>query len=646
MLLIFLSCLTQRSIAQSDALFIENFDANSISFSEEDLFTIQKFETSPFKKTTKIIKVSDVKMQQHNGFLSFKIPNTEEVLKAEVIEIDEESPTEYTWMGRIIDENNDGNICIVNTPEGKAGFIQTKDSYYTIHPINKDYSLFFEHDRASYGDSKCLVDDETPEEGFPTDKLKTECVSDGDCPAVIDILVLAPPTAVAILAPIASNLPPTNLLVIAAQKKKLKLMMKMAEAEVNTAFKNSGVLNKRVNFIFHNSFIPSITLQGKRIDIDGNNLLKNENQIWQLRDFYKADMVFVFLGDYPTGQQGFSYRPENGGSTGDKRLAVVGSSFIQSPNHIPAHEIGHLFDCYHGDTGAESGALCNKGFELLTNKKTIVNELTSIPTILHYSSSDPNITFAGSPTGDLEHNNAGAIRQNGCKVSETNNGAIQVSIVDHTATNEDELYKLCKPGAGKLTQTLILGKTINPSNSSYPVKPPYQYEWYYSLDGFYPPNPSLFLISKGNTLLILNTDDHKYQCPFYYILLKVIGSDGQSVTVKKKISIESCCNPTLVSNKASNPYQYTTFNSYGIKAFPNPANDFVTIDFKNSVVGEIIFRVIDVNGRTVKESKWTEAIPKNQFNVDTSEFSSGHYTFQYLISREVLNIALSIQKNY
>ena len=65
-----------------------------------------------------------------------------------------------------------------------------------------------------------------------------------------------------------------------------------------------------------------------------------------------------------------------------------------------------------------------------------------------------------------------------------------------------------------------------------------------------------------------------------------------------------------------------------LKVYPNPANEMITIDFKENIQQNISIEVIDMLGKRLFKTE-LENQKEGKFNIDISDFESGMYFVKY-----------------
>jgi len=80
----------------------------------------------------------------------------------------------------------------------------------------------------------------------------------------------------------------------------------------------------------------------------------------------------------------------------------------------------------------------------------------------------------------------------------------------------------------------------------------------------------------------------------------------------------------------------------GLKVFPNPAKETATIDFGKEIDGNVTVQIIDIAGRTVKNTNFN-GFAGNKLNVNLSGLSSGTYLLSVQTNNQQLSTRLMIQ---
>jgi len=92
---------------------------------------------------------------------------------------------------------------------------------------------------------------------------------------------------------------------------------------------------------------------------------------------------------------------------------------------------------------------------------------------------------------------------------------------------------------------------------------------------------------------------------------------------------------TLVCRLVSSPNGVSNLNSYSttykISIYPNPTQDFVSIDFNNYVEGDVIIELMNLHGNSLS-TVYNQNMDKGLYHikVSASEFSAGVYYFRVM----------------
>lgn len=99
-------------------------------------------------------------------------------------------------------------------------------------------------------------------------------------------------------------------------------------------------------------------------------------------------------------------------------------------------------------------------------------------------------------------------------------------------------------------------------------------------------------------------------------------------------------NNNLWINNTNIQYYYSDFNNQGISElnttnfnlYPNPSHDFIYIDLINIYSDDIIFRLFDVLGNAIIETK----LNKNN-KIDIADLNNGIYIYQIIYNKKIIN---------
>jgi hypothetical protein len=68
--------------------------------------------------------------------------------------------------------------------------------------------------------------------------------------------------------------------------------------------------------------------------------------------------------------------------------------------------------------------------------------------------------------------------------------------------------------------------------------------------------------------------------------------------------------------------------SLALHVYPNPAQEFATIEWNSEVAGETVLHFVDSAGREIGQKKLTQNRGKNTYSFTTQEFRKGVYFIQ------------------
>lgn len=459
-LLISISAFSQYDNSSQGAFieFVENNSELYTGYSEK----ISKITETRQVKNLRIARIRNPFERQIDGKLSFTSNSTS--LKSRLLRVRQvkyTSKDKYYWHGKSYD--NQFDITIIKNSTGICGYYEDHedDISVTFIPLDSIYSVLFEVEDIGL---QCGNQNET-EEILPL----TETCDDEGCIGHIDILFLIPP-AVNMVDPISE----------------FSIIMSQLEA----AFKNSNIKH---TVSFNYTYTTFNNWSGFCVTDVTNLSLYPE--VSNLQNQYGADIVVVVA---PNNAFSWFGCVKDIGPNTPSSIALFRYDQIFT-EYVFVHEIGHIFGGihYNGSFPPQQSHLhadCASSHEIPINKETLMG--VQKKRILHFS--DPNIQYLGNYTGLIDRNNAGRIRNTGCKVSnftQSNNLNTNIQI---TPTQDCQL---------------MLEKIVDDDN------PNYQYIWYWNTSGiFLGPNPNNLL---GQGALITITEPVVDPCVTYFIHLRV-----------------------------------------------------------------------------------------------------------------------------
>ena len=165
---------------------------------------------------------------------------------------------------------------------------------------------------------------------------------------------------------------------------------------------------------------------------------------------------------------------------------------------------------------------------------------------------------------------------------------------------------------------------------------------------------SSVLFAKGDSLLysiseptsqawrIINTktgkDDFLTSYGVYNISELSIAAAGNNVILPKYTKAEGVELWSLKNSVINSVSKNDVWETFGIKAYPNPANQNIFIELASNVVADL--RVIDAYGRLVISQTMTS----QSDNIDISNLLVGIYTLQCVVDGKVANSTIVVQR--
>ena len=492
-----------------------------------------------------------------------------------------------------------GYVTLYYTPQGTGGTIDLVSRVFTLLPFGTGKTLVVERD---------MKEEHSPVCGQEVGSSPPPSAADfcsGDCgAAVLDVLLLRTPEA---------NTWLSNTWGIYGD-----WFLYTEGHNINLALNNSNIPGKRVRMTIVN-FTPDFAYStnpfiDNRINEDTASLTYSIAAN-NLKNYYKSDIVVLltnnnYSGPFSLGGNGTIFGSVNNANPlSNQKFTIVEVPNIDPSRYTLAHELAHHFGCMHSSIA--DGVTCPFGKTMNSGRKTVVaDQAPNFSRIPYYS--NPDVNFAGEPTGDPgTRNNAQQIRAAFC---ESANNQADPTFSAFFVTS----MSICP------NQTITFTSFVVPGNCPDPfgISPTptcavghYQYEWRLSLDINFAtsqvvgtsPNLSLYILPA--------------YCGKFYLRLTVNSGNGLVTTSTFRQVCRGCF---------SSPSEDRSVSTYAadatLRAVPNPATDMV------SLVGAGIEKVTHVRCLSVQGTN----IALGQFKVDdlgqitipTGTFSPGLYFFR------------------
>lgn len=328
----------------------------------------------------------------------------------------------------------------------------------------------------------------------------------------------------------------------------------------NDVLRNSGILNKRVRVTFHEDpyNIPGgVPTGGLRPAI---NAFRSDPIAQQLRDFYKADMVY-YIGGWPemTVTQGEAYSID----TPAPNTYAIGNYAATFHYFTATHELGHLWGCYHQNSGS-----CSKGYAL----DQIDPDGKQIQTVMHQNEgasdrraipyfSNPAVKYLNEPTGVVgNYECANEVSESMCRFA------------DFRDTKELEVLIAQDENTPCYSGTSLQASVTFPA-VGVPGASVQSYEWRYSFSPIF---------SGSNVRTVFSTDPSAFlpaSIHYFkqksritvYVQLQVTTSDGVVTTWIE--AVELCPrNEDVLGPATQYPLTLNSLIENEINVFPNPVS--------------------------------------------------------------------------
>ncbi len=448
--------------AQAQTNFIHPQTINESQLTQTQSSTFQKIKDNANFLQYNFIKIEDLASFQDGGIIKVNISGHQcGTLAFRAKNVQYYSSNKYTWYGEVASGNtcscSEGQLLIIAQDGNKFGYLKIDDDDYSIDDIGGGVNVLGKVDSSkefgcgTLGESGEITPPETQNRGG------------GNCD--IRVLVLFIPAAASAV---------TNITATATTDVTL----------TNQAFRNSGLMQSDINLVLAGvvgvtftespfiatdlmSFTSPTSTITSTAGVPLGTLIANAS----------ADVVMI-LGkgaswDLGGLQQGF-------GSFTTTSFAILRTgNGVQAPLIFP-HELGHLLGCRHETCGnSNSGQNCdNTGLSQHAHvfttgcwpnrkvRRTIMFTTISDKAISYFS--NPDISYAGNPTGDATHNNSAMIRNSACIMANAVNGGDPL-LTAHIAGK----HQLCRYEDNAIFEANVAGGAPGP----------YSYEWQKSSDG-------------------------------------------------------------------------------------------------------------------------------------------------------------------
>jgi len=553
----------------------------------------------PYKDTLYYLQLSP--NIEDNGYVSMNLPNGNVSFKIQDILFD--GDTSFT----LIASAPQGNLSLYKTSTAIGGTIDLGNTVYALYPFGTSLHVLMKYDLTKMTPGDCTVADSA----FAAISGEIAMCGTTCDKTYVDVLAMVTPDA---------RLWLDNHWGIYAN-----WYLFVETHNFNTAMFNSEVGGKRIR-VKTIDFEPDFVYHPKKYIEDDLDALTISTNAKYLVNYYKCDIGVLLTdrGTY-TSKKDTSAVIYGAANSLDpdalNKFCIVETPFIDPIRYTFAHEVAHQFGSLHendfeNSTGCPHGKVLDFGNYY---RYTIMARAPHNGRIPYFS--NPDVSYMGVSTGEIDYrDNAHQIdSQAFCKVEDNKNLTIfEAKIETGIVCAELPLTLDADVEHGFFTPPAVLSVT------PYGVGP-YQYEWYWSLNGLF--NPSHYLGSTSSIYLLQPPD-----CPTFYVSLKVTSADGYVSFAKKRIVCDQNCprSSNLISD----------VSNMGL-VYPNPSSGLVNIA---EIDGEAIVRaeLFDLKGNLIKSIDYN-SIERNAA-VDFRGVSQGLYFLRlYSIRNSVIQKVIITQ---
>jgi hypothetical protein len=114
----------------------------------------------------------------------------------------------------------------------------------------------------------------------------------------------------------------------------------------------------------------------------------------------------------------------------------------------------------------------------------------------------------------------------------------------------------------------------------------------------------------------------------------VVGSTGQTDSLKVNGTYKVVVSDSLGCNLVSNEYLYSTGNDIGLSVTPNPNQGVFTLQFFQAEMANTNMRILDINGKLVYEKNYANFRGSFYQNINIGNIASGYYILQIQIGNK------------
>jgi hypothetical protein len=457
------------------------------------------------------------------------------------------------WAGMIADT---GYYLIRDDIGMKSGFIQAGSKSWMIVPLRPNYSLLVKQASNVIEAAACL----TPPSAGGTVLTELDLCDEeyNTCSAVIDVLCFVTEPASRFIGKCPGC---------------VDGYMQAGEFVTNWAFERSDIPNKRVRFrtVEHTpGYISKIDILQVLKDF------KSDPFVNSTMATLRADIAILVTNEnFMDGDAGVYGVASSVVPGMDARHCIAEAPFFFGPRWTVPHELSHLLGARHNrsenvpcnNSCGDDTNICTHGWRFGatgTDRFTIHartdNVMFGAPGTRILNFSNPDVNFEGSATGTIDNNNARAIRNSGCLAAGyAPSPEFQVAI--------DGNAYMCNVQGQNINP--LYNAQIQPSLPGFEGVGPFTIEWWYNTTGVFTyQSPDVYL----GSFLQLQLTAPPFECPYFFLHLKVTSADNIVRTVTKIVHTASC-------QECSQPRSFDQAGIYRTQISPNPTTGEIMIMF-------------------------------------------------------------------
>jgi hypothetical protein len=608
-LILFLLFIPQAIFSQTNPLSLFELKQEAeLLLNAEQTQKLDNMRNNKLYKGVQLIHFGNIAQlaKSTNGNIPVKIPGINYAFIAKPLQVEYTNEDNYIWKGQFLKQ--EGDLKIYCTDGKVYGTIQIEERFFEFQSFEAGKSVLFEYNQEELANTTCASHLISGSEKKVENKSTLKSTSSL---ANVRALILYTDAAESAVTDIQST-------------------ANLAMAQLNEAINNSEISNFWVSLagIEYLDFTECDTIQMDLL------YLINNNDVKALRNSYAADIVVLltngnyFIDEYISYAGLTPLGPDN-----ENAYSIVQVGSATSNSFTFAHEVGHQFGARHEMEDDPFGSY-EHGYiftDRLLKRYTIMSLAYGSRGRIQYFS-NPDVIYINNPTGTSTHNDVAR------KLEE------EAPIV--------EAFRFYTPPFSAYIAGPAKGDNLGIYTWSAVVSngiPPYTYLWKYSLDG-YNYNGTLGTTSSITGPLPYDND--------LYLKLTVTSSDGQQVIdYHTTINLDAGFKSTEVNSDidikqwqeeferkfSTNNSVYMENEGLEFSIYPNPATEFVTINYFIPEEKFVSIRIYDAQGQLIENLVNAVQYGNKQIELTTSNLPHGVYFCELYVGQEILTQKLIVK---